>query len=99
MSTSALLDNPVLENDQQSVPPPPTRHCRDDLSRAFGVAAYEWSESDQDAIDRRTTNAFLQNNRLNVPQMNPLEGTQEAYVSYSLSGKVNSLAQCSHTRS
>ena len=81
MSTGARPDdNNAVESGHTS----PT-HFHDDLNRTFGSAAYEWSESDQDAIIDRTVNGCLQSNHHG--QLNPIAGAQVVYVGYASTGQ------------
>ena len=54
-----MSTNPPEENNDQ----PPffisSHHPQEDLNRAFGSIAYGWSESDQDAVNSRTAEAYL----------------------------------------
>ena len=87
MSTDAQRDNKNAPESGQHFTAP-AHHFHEDLSRAFGNAAYEWSESDQDAINGRTANGFLQSNyQPDGQHMNSIPGTQVVYVSYASIGQ------------
>lgn len=81
-TTTPPDDNKALESGQPCTSP---THFHEDLSRTFGSAAYEWSESDQDAVIDRTVNGFLQSNHHG--QQNPIAGAQVVHVGYASTGQ------------